>query len=299
MSPGRFTASRVLPEVIEVPGLASGRTVHLSHTARSSRPRFTLRVEIDPDNRVAEANERNNAFVDQIDQQDPAVGRWLSIGPRRIFGGGPDAVGRLRAIAVHPIDPSLIYVGAASTMGFRGQEGGSGIWRTVAGGAAWEPIADTLPTLAIAALAIDPTDLARLYAVTIEGLFRSEDAGTSWIEVGGSSYPPVRRGREVFLIDPRDPNRLYLTAMGGLFRSLDRGESWQNLDVTPGATPGDLVMDPGNPDRLYTAMRLRGDAQVTGIYRSDDGGDSWRQLVGCPGGELPQADGFDPPGGLG
>jgi hypothetical protein len=72
---------------------------------------------------------------------------WESIGPTNIVGvGGLEAVGRCTSLAVHPANSKTIFVGAR----------GSGVWRTTNGGLTWAPVADLLPTLTVAAIAIDP-----------------------------------------------------------------------------------------------------------------------------------------------
>jgi hypothetical protein len=120
----------------------------------------------------------------------PVPTHWVSIGPRRVTSpavpalglGQYDAVGRLGAIAVDPTDSQVIYVASAGELGHEG----SGVWKTTNGGNSWAPIADKLPrpTLAVAAIALDPTDHARVFIVTADlGLFRSDDAGLNWISV--------------------------------------------------------------------------------------------------------------------
>ena len=282
ITPGQYISTGALPLLLDIPGLAAGERVYLSHTIRNPPESFDLQIEVDVDRVVSEDNEVNNLFTYRVNDRAPEIGRWVSIGPRRILEkGSVDAVGRLTAIAIHPIDPSIIYVGAR----------GSGIWQTMGG--YWQPIGDALPSLAIAALAVDPSQPATVYAVTDQGLFRTEDAGTTWFEVStGAGFDT--RSREVLLLHPTNSDVLYLTAGNGLWRSRDRGASWDQLDVVEGANGDvramDLVMSPTDPDKLFVAMRRDGDAEITGIYQTLNGGDNWRKLTGCPSGGLPNID---------
>jgi hypothetical protein len=53
---------------------------------------------------------------------------WLSIGPRNVNG-------RVKALAVHPTDPSTVYAGAAS----------GGVWKSTDAGQSWRPLWDRPP----------------------------------------------------------------------------------------------------------------------------------------------------------
>ena len=70
---------------------------------------------------------------------------WTELGPSPIPNGqtGPSVAvsGRVAAIAVHPSNPNLIYVGAAQ----------GGVFRSSDGGATWTPIMDSALSLAVGA----------------------------------------------------------------------------------------------------------------------------------------------------
>jgi hypothetical protein len=209
---------------------------------------------------------------------DSAPGHWVAIGPSRVHapaspgwpaapGFGPyDAVGRLTTIAVHPKNPQIIYVGSAGQLGHEG----CGVWKTTNGGQTWVPISDSLPTLSIGAIAIDPTKPDRIYIVTAdEGLYRSDTAGLSWAHVYGdlkirTNTTPGVSDRTVLLINPKKPNVLYVTSDDGVLHSTDYGKSWQKSLEAGSASS--LVMDPSNPEVLYAAIVGKG------VYKTDNGG---------------------------
>ncbi|MDE2752132.1 MAG: glycosyl hydrolase, partial [Gemmatimonadota bacterium] len=133
--------------------------------------------------------------------------------------------------------------------------------------------------------------------------YRSDDAGRSWRHLGLADTHAIGRVR----IHPTDPDRVYVAALGhpfgpnrerGVFRTTDGGGSWERVlfrDEHTGAV--DLVIDPGNPDVLYTTLwqvyrkpwRLWSGGEGSGIFKSDDGGDSWTEITrnpGLPDGEL-------------
>ena len=76
---------------------------------------------------------------------------WVPIGPSPINQGAITANGQVTAIAVHPNNANIIYIGTAW----------GGVWLTHDGGNTWTPIFDRAPSLGIgepAGIGIDPVD---------------------------------------------------------------------------------------------------------------------------------------------
>jgi hypothetical protein len=161
--------------------------------------------------------QRKNA--DNITAYAPAgVGTpWLSIGPRNING-------RVKALAVHPTDPSTVYAGAAS----------GGVWKSTDAGQSWRPLWDQQDTMAAVALAVAPSAPDTVYAATGEwtpgwgpgfpgtGLFASTDGGATWTQHGTLTS---RRVAQV-VVSHTDPNQVYVAGESGLERSSDGGATW-------------------------------------------------------------------------
>jgi len=131
-----------------------------------------------------------------------------------------------------------------------------------------------------------------------QGLFRSEDEGTSWEGVAGFNQNPMREtwtGGErdgtpdgpkmhSILIDPRDPNHMYIgMSSGGVFESRNKGVSWKPLnqgcaaDFIPipdpeyGHDPHCVRLHPLMPDRLYQQNHC-------GIYRMERAEGRWIRI---------------------
>lgn len=209
-----------------------------------------------------------------------ASNEWRNVGPHNIGG-------RIKAVAANPLNPSTIYIGAAS----------GGIWRSYDEGRHWHSISDLLPTQAMGAIVIDPVDTAVVYAGTGEasyalntfdggGMFKSTDGGDTWREIGVGTLPPYGRASDM-VIDPLNPSRVYAAipdgfrdeAHIGIWRSTDAGETW--TQVLPGRM-NDIVIDPINPNILYTAsssVTSGRDAARYGVFKTTDGGDSWNALA--------------------
>ena len=85
----------------------------------------------------------------------------------------------------------------------------------------------SLPVPAIRAIAVDAKTPKRVYAAAPSGLFRSDDAGFTWVESGkGLSDKPL-----AITTDPANPQTVFVfLANGSLWRSNDGATSWQKMD---------------------------------------------------------------------
>ncbi|MGB4858167.1 MAG: hypothetical protein WBP11_02460, partial [Dokdonella sp.] len=194
--------------------------------------------------------------------------------------------GAVQAIAAHPTNANILYVGAVN----------GGIWRTYDATAAkptWAPLTDQLPSQSIGALAFDPLDAAgnTLLAGTGRwsnfarrgddeiGLYRTTNAGNSWTVLGA----PTLVGQKVIAVAARGPLLFAATTSGGLFRSVNTGTSFTLASGTGGLPAGglfDLVGGTTTPTRFYAAVS----GVVPSVYRSDDSGATWTNITAGIGG---------------
>jgi Big-like domain-containing protein len=218
-------------------------------------------------------------------------GTWTAQGPGPTVNGQVDnvtpnneVVGAIHAVAAHPTDGNILYVGGVN----------SGIWRTgnaAAASPSWTPLTDNFPSLSIGALEFDPTDPTRRTLVAgigrfssfgrsggpLTGLLRTTDGGDSWTQISH----PVVANQNISGVAARGStllasgNATFAGINGGLFRSIDGGVNWVLVSGSGGLPIGaifDLVGDPGNLNRFYVSV-LR-----IGIFRSDDGGANWTNI---------------------
>ncbi|MCB9081642.1 MAG: hypothetical protein H6555_08025 [Lewinellaceae bacterium] len=209
---------------------------------------------------------------------------------------GPGNVGaRVNALAADPSRPGVWYAGFSA----------GGLFKTTDGGQRWTPLFDGQPFMAISDIAVDPQRPATVYAATGDlnisaypfigdGLYRSNDGGYSWQNIGPGGLQVLSR----VLVDPHNSKVLYVASMGlpferdnlrGVYKTTDGGVSWQQvLFRSDQAGFIDLVMDPQNPQVLYAASwdRVRNNREsiVSGnnarIYKTIDGGKTWQELTG-------------------
>ena len=106
------------------------------------------------------------------------------------------------------------YVGAAS----------GGVWKTVNGGASWQPVFDTQGSYSIGWITLDPKHPNVVWVGTGErnsqrsvaygdGVYKSEDGGRSWTNVGLKNSEHIGR----IVIDPKDSDTVYVAAQGPLW----------------------------------------------------------------------------------
>ncbi len=207
---------------------------------------------------------------------------------------GPRVGNRIAAIAGIPGEPSTYYAGAAS----------GGVWKSIDGGNRWEPIFDKQSAAAIGALAVAPSQPGTVWAGTGEawairdsdvmgdGIYRSNDAGRTWKNVGLGESGRIGR----IVIHPTNPNIVFACVLGrttgpqqqrGVFRTTDGGEHWERvLFAGEGVGCSGLSMDANDPHTLIAGlwqveMHTWGEysgGPGSGIYISHDGGSSWKRL---------------------
>lgn len=222
---------------------------------------------------------------------------WKSLGPAPIGGGFN---GRVSAIACSATNANKIYVGGAD----------GGVWKTTDGGTTWTRLTDSMPTTAIGAIAVDPTNDNIVYVGTGEanyanhsryglGLYKTTDGGTTWTQYGATTFGG--RTFSKLVINPQNTQVLYasIAAAGGfpeksaakghpgangpmgIFKSTDGGATWTQLtNGIPNQAATDVSLVGVQPSTLYAGIGRPFGAAENGIYKSTDSGASWTKLSG-------------------
>lgn len=187
--------------------------------------------------------------------------------------------------------------GAAVPAGSRGAQGGEsadstpagGIPANVLGGFRFRGIGPAFTSGRIADLAIAPDKKTWFAAVASGGVWKSENAGTTWA--------PIFDGQASFsigtvVLDPRDPNTVWVgtgennaqraVAFGdGVYRSEDGGRTWKNMGLKTSEHIGRIVIDPRDSKVIYVASQgpLWAEGGERGLFKSTDGGETWTKLL--------------------
>ena len=226
-----------------------------------------------------------------IYRSDDAGETWRKL-PRpaiaeRMVGAFPSRVMRL---SVAPARPDAIWAGMEV----------NGAMRSPDGGETWQDASDELVRLshqahlASAILTKDPAEgMLDVHAVSVSpaapgsaflalrmGLFRSDDDGAHWTDLGiGQHAAHLRYGRDI-VVAPWDANTLFACVAdaargqaGRLYRSDDLGRSWRQIDhgVEVRSTMMAVALHRGDPRQAHCVTR---GGQT---FSTIDSGESWRE----------------------
>jgi len=227
----------------------------------------------------AGAAERAWLAVQAMEEAAPRSGdSWFQIGPT-------NRAGRMKDIAIDPVDPDVMYAAAAS----------GGLWKSVDGATTWFALDDGLPSLGAGAVAIDPANHDLVYlgsgeghynadAVLGVGVLKSMDAGATWSPTGLSW--DVTDGLAVNTIRIDAVNGTIMAATtAGLYRSTDGAATWTL--VLGDETCTDVEIRSDDPDIMWACLGNPWGSAANGIYLSTDNGQTFSAIAD---GALPPVD---------
>jgi photosystem II stability/assembly factor-like uncharacterized protein/molybdopterin converting factor small subunit len=196
----------------------------------------------------------------------------------------------LHSIALWPGDPSRLAVGISA----------AGVWLTADGGKSWERgVAGLVPRylppeaqedavdLCVHHLHRSPVEPETLYLQFHGGVYRSDDAGRRWVDIGSDGGLPSDFGFPL-VVDPHDPDRALVIPLVSdedrvtpegkvrVYETGDRGATWRALHRGLPQEQAHLTIlrqafchDGGRPLGLYFG------AESGEVFGSADGGQTW------------------------
>jgi photosystem II stability/assembly factor-like uncharacterized protein len=182
----------------------------------------------------------------------------------------------VRALAVHPQQPEILYAGTQS-----------GPYRSTDRGDHWEKVGVPDHGLPVWSVLFHPHDPNVMF-IGYENceIYRSDDNGEHWMRLPVSvrfpeitTAPGANPAKRVLMLDAsvNEPDLLYAAIeVGGTLRSTDGGEHWENL------SHGQYVNDDAVDMHGVLASRWRPDAVFgigrAGMFHSVDRGEHWRHV---------------------
>jgi photosystem II stability/assembly factor-like uncharacterized protein len=173
-------------------------------------------------------------------------------------------------IVVDPVNPATVFVAA-----WKLDHPGGGLWVSRDAGRSWSAVAG-LRGQSIRAFAQAPSNPRMLFAGTLEGVFRSSDAGASWTLI---SPPHSHEIHEVesLAIDPTDPEVVYAGTWHLPWKTTDGGASWQSIKqgVIDDSDVFSIIIDPARPSIVFASA-------CSGIYKSENAAGLFKRVEGIP-----------------
>ena len=200
-------------------------------------------------------------------------------------------------VDIDPSNPDIVYAtmweqrqGPWENAAWSGTNGG--IFKSIDGGTSWRRLTAGLPKgLTEAELAIAPSRPSRLYAtLSVAGaagragsesgaIYRSDDAGESWMKATDDPRPATRIDEAVPNVHPKDPDTLIVTNIVS-WKSIDGGATYVPFKGAPGGDDYQGAwINPDNPD----IMLLSADQ---GAVVTLNGGRTWSSWYNQPTAQL-------------
>jgi photosystem II stability/assembly factor-like uncharacterized protein len=182
-----------------------------------------------------------------------------------------------RALAQHPTDPNILYLGMDGDPEPSRNLPGGGIFRSADGGKTWTRCATQPGGLRLYyGLVVDPSNPKRLYYSVCGnggGAWKSEDEGATWTHIFKNEPWPFNL--EV------SATGTVLVGGNNLWSSSDQGATWKKLTTFGSeATIVGIATDPADSQRMWLSRTSWDSSSTGGIFRTTDGGASWHEITG-------------------
>ena len=199
-------------------------------------------------------------------------------------------------VDIDPSNPSIVYStlweerqGPWENAVWAGTNGG--IFKSTDGGTSWTQLTKGLPTVVQANMAISPANPKRIYAIIAaydapgtsanrgtSGIYRSDDAGESWVQISTDTRPAGRIGGgdlPMPIPHPKDADTV-IVASTVSWKSTDGGKTWVPFKGAPGGEDyQNGWINPDNPEIVMLAADQ-------GAVISLNGGETWSNWYNQP-----------------
>ena len=233
-----------------------------------NREKWFYEQRMYPNNYIPE-----DAYINAVKQRDElrksngfvlnAAAPWVNIGPTSgFYFAYTNISGRTTTVRYNPLNPNVVYIGAAF----------GGVWKSTNGGSNFFPASDFTESMSSGSICIDPVNTNIVYYGTGEatysgasyygrGIMKSTNAGVSWTNYT-AGLPSLTYCSRI-VIRPGFTNQLF-AAMGtsGLYKSTDSGMNWTQV---VGGRCDDVVFAPNGTNAYIVGSG-------TGYRVSTDGG---------------------------
>jgi photosystem II stability/assembly factor-like uncharacterized protein len=173
-------------------------------------------------------------------------------------------------IIVDPVNPATVYVAAWTV-----DHPDGGLWISHDGARSWRAIAG-LRGQSVRTFTQAPSDRRMFFAGTLEGVFRSTDAGETWTQISPQGSREIHEV-ESLAIDPVDSNIVYVGTWHLPWKTTDGGKTWHNIKqgLIDDSDVFSIIIDPAQPRTIFLSA-------CSGIYKSENAAELFHKIQGIP-----------------
>jgi photosystem II stability/assembly factor-like uncharacterized protein len=173
-------------------------------------------------------------------------------------------------ILVDPANSSLISVAAWTV-----DHPDGGLWVSHDAGRSWGVI-EGLRGQSVRAFVQAPSNPKTMFAGTLEGVFRSTDAGATWALISPAGSREIHEV-ESLAVDPVDPNIVYAGTWHLPWKTTDGGKTWSNVKqgLIDDSDVFSIILDPAKPNIVFLSA-------CSGIYKSENAAALFHKIQGIP-----------------
>ena len=238
---------------------------------------FAQKVTIDEKTKISSVdvlslavNPQNGSEV-YIGTKSNGVLKTIDTGEKwQVVKVSPNAVTKVYAIVIDPINPSTAYVAAIV-------DGRGKILKSSDAGATWKEVYTQASSGSfVLALAIDSAGSGKIFGGTTEGqIIFSDNNGDTW-----KNIYKAQGGVFKIAIDSMNSDLAYFAvSQGGQLRTRDGGKNFENIGERnifnngqqQFGSPTVITADPNKTNWIYAGT-------TTGLFRSKNGGDDWESV---------------------
>ena len=162
----------------------------------------------------------------------------------------------VKALALDPRTPGVLYSAVRSGAVFRSRDGGT-TWMARA------------PLLSADVRGLVVARPGTVYAWTDRGLFRTSDAAANWSQLNLGADADRGRAALSFAVNPGNPDVVYAgSATQGIYKSVDGGRTWQPINEglsVSGQPAGPKIDASKGPRELISALPGHARQTVEGL----------------------------------
>jgi hypothetical protein len=182
------------------------------------------------------------------------------------FGNLPFAF--LTALVMDPLTPTTLYAGTLD----------GGVFKSLDSGVTWQPSGSGIFDGKVFSLAIDPVNPQILHAGGFAGIYRSKDAGATWVLVAQGTDNVIQ-----LVVDPQNPKTSYsVDGPGRLYKTDDGGDTWSMIKSPVAA----VALDPHTAGSVWAVIpgavcgKLCTGGTPASLQHSVDGGATFQTVLG-------------------